>query len=171
MPMHAGAAGQVTSQSYPQLVVHPQLAYTVPVAPSDPPGSAIYVAIAGDDMTGDGSIERPYGTIAKALSAAANGSTVVLRKGVYRGEANLNVNVRNLTIKGFRPDIEANPLDPANWPIIDGCFDPANVTWELVDAGRQEYRTMQTKLGTGTPQGMVIAGRTHQFQRWEPLKG
>jgi hypothetical protein len=157
------------------------VAFTVPLAPAAPSATTIYVssgigpgaATAGSDTTGNGTIGNPYKTLAKALSVAASGNQVILRKGIYRNEANLNVSVTNLTIKGYATDISAGPLNPNNWPVIDGSIDISSVTWELVHSGRQEYRTTQTNLVSGTQIGCAILPGTSPYQipRWEPLQG
>ena len=63
--------------------------------------SEIYVAIDGDDTSGDGSFSTPYKTIQKAINEAADGDEVVLKDGVYSGPGNENIDSRqiNLTIK------------------------------------------------------------------------
>jgi len=47
------------------------------------PSGAVFVATTGSDTTGTGSQSSPYATLAKAVSAAADGSTIVLRAGSY----------------------------------------------------------------------------------------
>jgi Concanavalin A-like lectin/glucanases superfamily len=148
------------------------LAYTVPAAPSGPAAGAIYVATTGNDISGNGSIGSPYKTLAKAISVApGNNGEIVLRKGIYRDEANLNAGGKtNLTIKGYRDDILADPLNQDNWPIIDGSF--TGITWELFNAGRNEWRTTSTGHGSDVPQGMATPGTgPYQLPRWEPLGG
>ena len=52
--------------------------------PPDPPsGDLIYVRKTGNDTTGDGTDGTPYLTIAKGLSMASSGETVVVGDGVY----------------------------------------------------------------------------------------
>ncbi|WP_146009625.1 DUF1565 domain-containing protein [Deinococcus planocerae] len=48
------------------------------------PGDATFVATDGSDTTGNGSIGRPYETLARAIAATPAGGTVVLRGGTYR---------------------------------------------------------------------------------------
>jgi hypothetical protein len=172
-----------TLPSTQDLVIPPvqEDTYTLPMMPSAPSGTTRYVSsgvgtgapAAGNDASGDGSVGNPYATIAKALSQASSGDTIVLRAGVYR-EANLNAGISNLTIKGYHQDIAADPLDPASWPIIDGQAE-SSIAWELVDAaaGREEYRTVATNIagGSAVPQGMVISGTSQQIPRFEPLNG
>lgn len=39
-------------------------------------GTAVYVSSSGNDGTGDGSADKPFATLAKAVEAAENGATV-----------------------------------------------------------------------------------------------
>lgn len=39
-------------------------------------GTAVYVSSAGDDTDGDGSANKPYATLAKAVEAAEDGATI-----------------------------------------------------------------------------------------------
>lgn len=54
-----------------------QQSYTVPAG-------ALHVAPGGNDSTGTGAAGAPYATIAKAITAAAPGGTIVLRAGNHR---------------------------------------------------------------------------------------
>lgn len=50
----------------------------------------------------------------------------------------------------------------------------SGVTWEVVHSGRQEYRTTQTNLISGTKLGCAIleqGASAYQIPRWEPLNG
>jgi Concanavalin A-like lectin/glucanases superfamily len=160
-----------------------QAAYTLPAVPTAPSGTTRYVSsgvgsgapAAGNDSSGNGTIGNPYRTLGRALAVANSGDQIILRKGIYR-EANLSISDTNLTIKGYDQDIAADPLDPDNWPIIDGGINMSPVTWELVDAGRQEYRTQQTVGSLGLTGDMIgcfaYAGTgTYRVPRWEPLNG
>ncbi|WP_054743086.1 glycoside hydrolase family protein [Cellulosilyticum ruminicola] len=46
-------------------------------------GDAIFVSLEGDDIQGDGSIEKPYASFKKALSNISPGQTLYIRGGVY----------------------------------------------------------------------------------------
>jgi hypothetical protein len=48
-----------------------------------------YVAINGNDSSGDGSPENPWATINHALSAVPDGSTILVRPGTYTGRTSL----------------------------------------------------------------------------------
>ena len=39
-------------------------------------GTAVYVSSSGDDGTGDGSADKPYATLVKAVEAAEDGATI-----------------------------------------------------------------------------------------------
>lgn len=39
-------------------------------------GTAVYVSSSGNDGTGDGSADKPYATLAKAVTEAEDGSTI-----------------------------------------------------------------------------------------------
>jgi hypothetical protein len=148
--------------------------YTVPAVASAPTGSPIYVAPAamGGRDSNQGTLGNPKLTLAAAIAAApSSGGQIVLRKGIYRTERNIDASGKsNLTIKGYATDIAADPLDPANWPILDGSF--TGVTWEPVNvtSSYHEYRTT-ANFSTGNPQGMVVSGLTYKIPRWEPKGG
>ena len=67
-------------------------------------GKGIFVSPTGGDFTGDGSIDKPYRTIAKASAKAQSGDTIYIREGVYR-EAIKPVNngsyTRPITYKAY----------------------------------------------------------------------
>jgi hypothetical protein len=52
-------------------------------------GGTFYVATNGSDDTGDGSVEKPWAKIEKALSSVPDGSTIFVRPGVYTGRLRL----------------------------------------------------------------------------------
>ena len=60
-----------------------------------------HVSTTGDDVTGDGSPERPYGTIIRGIEEAIDGDTVLLEDGVYTGEGNKEfyLNGKAITLK------------------------------------------------------------------------
>lgn len=43
----------------------------------------IYVATTGDDTTGDGTVEKPYATLAKAINVASDGNKIYIFPGEY----------------------------------------------------------------------------------------
>ncbi len=66
----------------------------------------IFVATGGSDVTGDGSVDSPYRTLAHAIDQAAGGDTITLREGGYSG--GVTVYTDNLTIRSH----------PDEWAII-----------------------------------------------------
>jgi Protein of unknown function (DUF1565) len=58
---------------------------------------AIYIAMTGNDTTGDGSKAKPYRTIGKGIASMTSGGTVIVRPGEYSGKANF-VNSRLFAI-------------------------------------------------------------------------
>lgn len=62
------------------------------------PAGAVYVALNGSDATGTGTLDQPYATLAKALSKAVAGSTIVLRAGHYNQSALVT---RAVTIENY----------------------------------------------------------------------
>ena len=49
-------------------------------------GTAVYVSSSGDDGTGDGSADKPYATLAKAVDAAEDGATVYVMSNLIMTE-------------------------------------------------------------------------------------
>ena len=76
---------------------------------ADDPANGIYVSTDGNDATATGSIDAPYKSINAALSAAQNGSTVILRGGIYREGINVRPRKPNITIKSKQGE----------WAVID----------------------------------------------------
>ncbi len=53
-----------------------------------------YVAIGGDDVTGDGTIGNPFATIQRGVTASQpSGDTVIVRDGVFSGSGNRNIDL------------------------------------------------------------------------------
>jgi len=58
-----------------------------------------YVATSGSDTTGDGSSEKPWATIGKAVSSIPDdGSTIIVRDGLYTGNISISRQFNNRTI-------------------------------------------------------------------------
>ncbi|HTL12918.1 MAG TPA: right-handed parallel beta-helix repeat-containing protein [Bdellovibrionota bacterium] len=81
-------------------------------------GTATWVSPEGDDITGDGSLESPYGTLGKALADAGPGTRILVRGGVFE-----KAHVR-ITAKGApgRPIVIAAYSDER--PVFDGTRAP-----------------------------------------------
>ena len=76
----------------------------------------------GDNVQGNGSIQNPFQTIGKAVSAISNGDTIIIREGIYHEE--ITINNYNAT--------ENQPTTIKNYPnetvVIDGTIN-INGTW------------------------------------------
>ena len=62
-------------------------------------GTAIHVALNGDDASANGSAERPYATIAAALAAASDGAAIVIGPGDYAPSATISI-TKAVTVRG-----------------------------------------------------------------------
>lgn len=61
----------------------------------------LYVNTTGDDTTGDGSATLPFLTIAKGVTTAVSGDTVIIAPGTYTGAGNKNIDInKDITIQG-----------------------------------------------------------------------
>lgn len=146
--------------------------FSLPNVPDAHSAAAIIVSTSGNDANA-GTLASPKRTVQAGINAAAaNNGIVELRSGVHFASSLTTAGKTNLTIRGYRPDIEADPLNPANWPTLAGYVNPSSITWELFNAGRSEYRTTATNIaGAGIPQGFAIAGTTWRLPRYEPEGG
>lgn len=72
-------------------------------------GGVKYVATTGNDTTADGSIAKPYATIARAVEQAQSGETILIRGGTYYETQEIRVRVPHLIIRSY----------PAEWAVID----------------------------------------------------
>lgn len=91
----------------------------------------IYVSPLGSDTTGDGTLARPYGTLARAATAAGPGSRILLRGGVYRQARQILSNrgtssepIRVRPYPGERVVFDAEGID----------LEPEDAVIELADA-------------------------------------
>ncbi|GAA0426452.1 hypothetical protein Aca07nite_31920 [Actinoplanes capillaceus] len=95
-----------------------------PVAGLGVPKADIYVAPGGSD-DGDGSLARPYASIAKAVAAVKPGQTIALRGGTHRPTSPITINTsgtaeKRVTISGYggeRAVVDASAIPPGKWAI------------------------------------------------------
>jgi uncharacterized repeat protein (TIGR01451 family) len=74
---------------------------TVFVSLSAVSAANLYVNTTGDDTTGDGSATLPFLTIAKGVTTAVSGDTVIIAPGTYTGAGNKNIDInKDITIQG-----------------------------------------------------------------------
>ena len=62
------------------------------------PGTKRFVAVNGNDTTGNGTIAAPYATITKAYSAAVANDPIIIRGGMYN-ESNINITNSSKPVK------------------------------------------------------------------------
>jgi RNA polymerase sigma factor (sigma-70 family) len=111
----------------PALAASPTAALTPTSAPTAFSGVAVadvYVAANGSDA-GDGSLERPYATLAKAVAAVRPGQTIALRGGTYRPTEPVTIDTsgdpeRRITLSNYRderPVIDASRVPAEGWAV------------------------------------------------------
>lgn len=96
------------------------------------PGDAIYVATTGNDTTGNGAVGSPYRTLARAVTAATTGKTIVLREGIYH-EGNSN----HTSATGIA--VYKNNLTIQNYPNEPVWFDGSSVQTGWTQSGSTWY--------------------------------
>jgi len=105
--------------------------------------STFYVATNGDDAD-DGSLGTPWATVEFAISQLSAGDTLLIRGGTY-DESDIGV-----TVSGTAPLPIKIQAFPSETVVIDGSFTEfrtsGNSNWELVDAGRHEYRSVNASI-------------------------
>lgn len=77
-PLPSGTGYEALTVKLPDCAVPTSDSYCTP------PSNAIFVSTSGSDTSGTGSAASPYRSVKKGISAAAAGSTVVIRGGTYR---------------------------------------------------------------------------------------
>jgi hypothetical protein len=113
----------------------------VPVKRPLAPGQGYHVDPVKGNDSDDGSLKRPWRTLAHALTRLKSGQTLYLRGGVYH-----EVPVMSLTGKPGQPiTIRSFPGELA---VLDGGFPEfltrAKTAWEPVKGSRDEYRSTKT---------------------------
>ncbi len=96
------------------------------------PGGAIYVATTGNDTSGMGTSGAPYRTLAKAVTSATTGDTIVMRAGTYH-EGNSN-HTSAIGIAVYK-----NNLTIQNYPGEAVWFDGSSVQTGWTQSGSQWY--------------------------------
>ncbi len=103
-----------------------------PVSFAQEGGRTWYVSPTGNDSSGDGSIQSPFQTISKAVSAMEAGDICYLREGVYREVLKPKSNTSILAYPGERPVISACDL-LTNWVSLGNSLYAAPMDWTLAD--------------------------------------
>lgn len=76
-----------------------------PISPTlDPNAPTFYVAVEGNDETGDGTLAAPWATITHALDSVADGSIILVRPGLYTGRVRIRGQFANgVTVRSEIP--------------------------------------------------------------------
>ncbi len=118
-------------------------------APSNRPledGPSVFVDAARGDDAGDGSLGKPWRTIARALKGAPAGRTVCLRGGTYYER--VTISTSGVTVRSY----------PGELAILDGGLreffeDPAGA-WKPAEAGAEgEFVSARAHPGLGNARG------------------
>ncbi|GAA2669180.1 sigma-70 family RNA polymerase sigma factor [Actinoplanes palleronii] len=124
------------SPAPPPVAIAPSAAVPAPASPSlSPPSSTpsapariaatkIYVAPGGSD-DGDGSLQRPYGSLSKAVAAVKPGWTITMRGGTYRPTSPISITTSGTAAKpvslvayaGERPVLDMSGIPADQWAI------------------------------------------------------
>lgn len=127
-------------------------AYTVP-------GDALYIATTGNDTTGTGTSGAPYRTLAKAVTAATAGNTIVIRAGTYH-EGNSN----HLSAIGI--NVTKNNLTIQNYPGEAVWFDGSSVQTGWTQSGSTWYIAWTKQFDHSPTQTSGADDGTEQFWKW-----
>ena len=95
----------------------------VPTKPFPAATNTIYIAPDGNDQTGDGSQEKPWRDLQKAVNAATPGTHIVCRGGIYtqkvQGDGKFTVRIKS--------------SGTAEAPIVIRCYDGERPVFDFVD--------------------------------------
>ena len=124
-------------------------------APDSASTQSYYVAPDGDDGNAGTSASAPWKTLRHAIAQLHPGDVLFLRGGTFF-ESQIDIDVAGsagapITIRNF----------PGEHPVVDGSWPefrtPGNQAWELVDAGKQIYRSVQRYPGAQEVYGYLGA--------------
>ena len=95
----------------------------VPTKPFPAAVKTIYIAPDGNDQTGDGSLEKPWRDLQKAVNAASSGTHIICRGGTYtqgvQGDGKFTVRIKN--------------SGTAEKPIVIRCYDGEKPVFDFKD--------------------------------------
>ncbi len=121
------------------------------------PDSTCHVSKTGSDTTGNGSEDKPFATIQKAINTAQQNYVVLVHAGTYF--ENINFNGKNVIVKS-----RAGAMST----VIDGNKKGSVITFENGETSSTVLEGFTITNGSGTltvPQGGV-SGRTHGGGIW-----
>lgn len=113
-------------------------------------GTVRYVAMNGNDSSGNGTAAAPYATLARAVAVATSGDSIVVRGGVYRqGDISVPAN-KTLKIIAY----------PGETPIFDGAFALSDAWTTEGNLKYHTYTPMPVTDGSGISftSGQNLAG-------------
>ena len=108
-------------------------------------GTVLYVSPSGSDAN-SGTVDSPYATLAKAISASSSGGTIVLRGGTYR-QGGISIN-KTLKIVAY----------PGEIPVFNGAT-PVSGGWST--SGSLSYRAY-TPIPTSNGSGITFTSCQNQ---------
>jgi pectate disaccharide-lyase len=154
----AGPRGVAPQLAAPATAGPPPETPSSRAAPTGVTVADVYVAPDGSD-TGDGSLERPFATLGRAVAAVTPGQTIALRGGTYRPSEPVVIEVsgepeRRITLSNYRDER----------PVIDAGRVPAD-QWMFTHRG--SYWTVQGLeiMNSGSHAYVCVSCRENVFQR------
>ncbi|GAA3234288.1 sigma-70 family RNA polymerase sigma factor [Dactylosporangium siamense] len=174
-PPSTGPAVGAASQPPPEAPTAPRTAPATGAAGATPGASPagrpvtgvtradIFVAPDGSDAA-DGSLERPYATIAKAVAVVRPGQTIALRGGVHRPATALEIGTsgdaaHRITLSSYRDER----------PVLDGSAVPAD---EWLVTQKASYWTVQgLEIRNAARAGYVCLSCKQSVFRWLTVHG
>jgi hypothetical protein len=147
-PVALPAATFAAQQSMPV-----QQSSSIGLVEAAPVGRTFYLDPDGDDGHSGVSTDKPWRTLKHAIPQLRPADTLLLRGGTY-SESEIRIDVAGaenapITIAAF----------PGEQPVIDGSYPEfrmsSNAAWELVDPGRQIFRSVKTYPNAGVVYGFL----------------
>jgi hypothetical protein len=115
-------------------------------------GSIRYVASNGSDTIGDGTINNPFATIAKAYAVSASGDNILVRGGTYR-EGNIStVSNKSIKIMAFPneiPTFDGAQTVTAGWSVEGSLSYRTYTAQPVTDGSGISFTTGQNLTGDG----------------------
>ena len=122
-----------------------------------------YVSVSGNDGN-TGTIDKPFGSIGKALGLVIPGDTVVLRGGVYYEQVNFSKGGllgKNITLKAYpgeRPVLDGSNVSVSGWVPLVAI---RNMRYLALDG--LDICNLSTSSGSADPEGIFIDGGSHDI--------
>lgn len=75
---------------------------TLPAAQPVYDDNGLFVSPSGNNVTGDGTIAKPFATVLNAHAMAQPGQTIMLHEGIYREREEVHIHQRRITLRSHR---------------------------------------------------------------------